>query len=43
MTSLEELSTLFEAIIVVALSEYVGVNENGKELLSESRSRYLNW
>jgi len=42
MTSLEELSTLFEAIIVVALSEYVGVNENGKELPSESRLRYLN-
>jgi len=42
MTSVEELSTLFEAIIVVALSEYVGVNENGKELPSESRLRYLN-
>lgn len=41
MTSLEELYTLFEAILVVALSEYVGVNENGKELPSESRLKYL--
>jgi len=42
MTSLEELSTLFEAIIVVVLSKYVGVNENGEELPSESRLQYLN-
>jgi len=42
MTSLEELSTLFEAIIVVALSEYVDVNENGKELPSKLCLRYLN-
>lgn len=42
MTSLEELSTLFDAILVVALSEYVDINENGKELSSESRLQYLN-
>lgn len=42
MTSLEELCTFFEAILVVALSEYIGFNQNGKELPSESRLRYLN-
>lgn len=42
MTSLEELHTFFEAILVVALSEYVGSNENEEELPSESRLKYLN-
>lgn len=41
MTSLEELHTFFEAILV-ALSEYVGSNENEEELPSELRLRYLN-
>lgn len=42
MTSLEELHSFFEAILVVALSEYIGHNENGEELPSESRLRFLN-
>ena len=42
ITSPEELSTLFKAILFVALSKYVGVNENGKELPSKSRLQYLN-
>lgn len=43
MTSLDELCTLFEAILAMTLSEYVGVNErNGEELPSESRLQYLN-
>lgn len=42
MISLEELCSFFEAILVVALSEYVGCNENGDELPSESRLTYLN-
>lgn len=32
----------FEAILVVALSQYVGINESGGELPSELRLRYLN-
>jgi len=42
MTSLEELGTLLEVILVVALSKYIGVNKNGEELPSESRLQYLN-
>lgn len=42
MTSLEELHTFFEAILVVALSKYIGSNENGEELPSKLRLRYLN-
>lgn len=42
MTSLEELYTFFEAILVIALSEYVGSNENGEKLPSELSLQYLN-
>ncbi|KAK4887260.1 hypothetical protein RN001_003531 [Aquatica leii] len=38
----KELHTFFEAILVVALSEFVGFNDNGEELPSELRLRYLN-
>lgn len=42
MISLQELFKFFEAVLVVALSEYVGVDENGIELPSELSLKYLN-
>lgn len=42
MTTLDNLSTVFEAILIVALSDYVGFHENGKQLPSESCLQYLN-
>lgn len=42
MTSFEELASFFEPILVLALSQYVGSNENEEELPSESYLRYLN-
>jgi len=42
MIFLEELCTLLKVILVVALNEYVDVNENGEELPSESRLQHLN-
>lgn len=42
MISFEELCVSLEAIFVVALSQYVGSNENGEDLPSELHLQYLN-
>lgn len=42
MTSFSELCQFFQALFIVALSQYVGCDENGEQLPSEMHLQYLN-